>query len=445
MMLIPTGTSAELLMDDDSSQPVAALNIRATEYTVGEGGDEAMPGLLPPTSGYTYAVEFSADEAFAPGVEQVTFDPPLISYVDNFLGFPAGTPVPTGYYDGQSAAWIASEDGRVIEILSVNGGEAQIDTTGDGLADDGVGIGMTPEERQQLAASYPVGASLWRSRIPHFSPWDKNWGFGPPVDAVAPPPAPPYTSQNYEFGMCTVGGSRIDVQNQDLGETIPIAGTRYSLNYQSSRTRGFVADQELNVTVSDSTVPASLKGIDLTVDIAGNRYAYSYDPLPSQSKTILWNGLDPYGRRVNGSVPSKVSVAYGYDGVYGFSTEFARSFGATGSVRIDGSRTRREVTLIRDHEPIWLGGWKAESLGLGGWTLDIHHSYDTQAKVLYLGDGRKRSAESMGAIVHRVGGRIDDGYGGLGCPYLDPDEEIEDPECGDGGLATEAGFPQVRK
>ena len=34
-----------------------AVNVRATEYTVGEQGPEAMPAVLPPQSGYTYCVE----------------------------------------------------------------------------------------------------------------------------------------------------------------------------------------------------------------------------------------------------------------------------------------------------------------------------------------------------------------------------------------------------
>ena len=38
----------------------------------------------------------------------VEFDKPVVTYVDNFVGFPAGTPVPMGYYDREKAQWIAA-------------------------------------------------------------------------------------------------------------------------------------------------------------------------------------------------------------------------------------------------------------------------------------------------------------------------------------------------
>jgi hypothetical protein len=46
---------------------------------------------LTTTSGYTYAVELSADEAFQAGATKVTFDKPLAFYVENFLDFPVGS------------------------------------------------------------------------------------------------------------------------------------------------------------------------------------------------------------------------------------------------------------------------------------------------------------------------------------------------------------------
>ena len=55
-----------------------------------------MPAPLPPTSGYTYALELTADEALAAGATHVTFDPPLAFYVENFLDFPVGEVVPAG-------------------------------------------------------------------------------------------------------------------------------------------------------------------------------------------------------------------------------------------------------------------------------------------------------------------------------------------------------------
>ena len=47
----------------------------------------------------------------------VRFSEPVPFYVENFLGFPVGIDVPTGYYDSQTHAWVASDNGRIIEVL----------------------------------------------------------------------------------------------------------------------------------------------------------------------------------------------------------------------------------------------------------------------------------------------------------------------------------------
>ena len=135
----------------------ATLNVRATEYTVGDKGPEAMPAELPPTSGYTYCVELSADEALAAGATDVLFSAPLPCYVENFLGFPVGIEVPLGSYDRARGAWIPAESGRVIEVLGVTGGAADLDVDGDGVADTGAALAalsITDAERQQLAGLY---------------------------------------------------------------------------------------------------------------------------------------------------------------------------------------------------------------------------------------------------------------------------------------------------
>jgi hypothetical protein len=93
ILLFPPDTAARLVLPDGTMQDVNTLSIRATEYTVGTNGPGAMPAVLPPSSAYTYCAEFSADEALAAGAT-IEFDRPVITYVDNFLGFPVGGVVP---------------------------------------------------------------------------------------------------------------------------------------------------------------------------------------------------------------------------------------------------------------------------------------------------------------------------------------------------------------
>jgi hypothetical protein len=173
-----------LLVPSESMNTVEDFTLQITEYTVGEQGPEAMPAQLPPASGYTYAVEFTAE-----GAENSRFEPSLAHYVENFLDFPVGGAVPTGYYDRDRAAWIPANNGRIIEVLEITNGFAILDINGSGQAADANALkklGVTDDERQELSTLYQPGQSLWRVPIPHFSPWDCNWPYGPPEDADPP-------------------------------------------------------------------------------------------------------------------------------------------------------------------------------------------------------------------------------------------------------------------
>src|SRR6266545_8187935 len=169
-LLFKQGTVATMVMPDNTTQPLASLHVRATEYTVGANGPLAMPAALPPASAYTYCVELSADEAQAAGARSVTFDRPVSFYLENFLGLPVGRGVPAGYYDRGAGEWRADPDGRVIKIVGVSGGAAEVDVTGDDVAEAAAtldSLGIDAAERAQLATLYPAGQTLWRAAVTH--------------------------------------------------------------------------------------------------------------------------------------------------------------------------------------------------------------------------------------------------------------------------------------
>lgn len=171
-VLVPSGTTATLVAPNGTETAVGELHLRATEYTVGPSGPAAMPAPLPPNSGYTYAVELSADEAIASGAARVALSQPVVFYVEGFLGFPAGMAVPVGFYDRQRGAWVPADNGRVVKVVAVTGGQADLDVTGDDVADEGAtlaALGVTTAERGTLAQLYAAGQTLWRVAIPHFT------------------------------------------------------------------------------------------------------------------------------------------------------------------------------------------------------------------------------------------------------------------------------------
>ena len=170
-LLFPPGTTATMTLPDGSTQPLSSLSVRATEYTVGSMGPRAMPAALPASSGYTYAAELSVDEASARTTVQ--FSQPVVSYTENFVGFPVGTPVPVGYYDRARAAWMASDNGRVIKVLTVTGGLAELDLDGSGTpASPAALAALGGHRRRAPATGRPLrrGAEPLARPISHFSP-----------------------------------------------------------------------------------------------------------------------------------------------------------------------------------------------------------------------------------------------------------------------------------
>ena len=126
-LLIPPGTQAQVYNPDGTTRTVTSLTLRASEFTVGANGPKAMPGPLPANVAYTYALELSADEATTKlNGKDVLFNQPVPFYVDNFLNFPAGIDAPVGYYDTDRGAWVPDQSGRVINILSITNGRANL-------------------------------------------------------------------------------------------------------------------------------------------------------------------------------------------------------------------------------------------------------------------------------------------------------------------------------
>jgi hypothetical protein len=99
-----------------------------------------MPADLPTHSLYTYAAEFSADEALQAGAARVTFSQPVVAYLDNFLSIPVGTYVPAASDDPTRTYWMGQPDARVIEVLGVTLGKADLDVTGGGVPSDAAAL-----------------------------------------------------------------------------------------------------------------------------------------------------------------------------------------------------------------------------------------------------------------------------------------------------------------
>ncbi|WP_159436043.1 NHL domain-containing protein [Microbulbifer donghaiensis] len=416
-ILFPAGTTATMTLPGGGVASIDQLSVRATEYTVGENGPETMPGELPPTSGYTYAVELSVDEGIAAGATRVDFSQPLPVYVDNFLEFPAGTVVPAGWYDQQSAAWIPSDDGVVIEIIDVIDGLATLDVDGSGNAADAFALarlGITDAELQQLTHIYEVGASLWRVPVDHFTPWDFNWPLTPPDDAERPEPETE-TDEPEPEPECE-GGSIIECQGQVLRERVQVVGTPLTLNYRSDRVPGRKAFAEIQLT--GDTIPSSLKEVVLEVSIAGRKFEYSFAPQMNLQHQFVWDGVDVFGRKLSGSQMANIKIGYVYDAFYSVPDNTLRAFSRSGLGSLvddsgSGIPARQTITLWSStQKQIVASATGGEEFGF--WTLSNHHKYDIRNGQLDRGDGQslKKSAIAEILTIAGTGEYGDSGDGG---------------------------------
>ena len=395
LMFFP-GMQATVVNNDGTTAPVETLTVHSTEYTVGEQGPSAMPATLPPTSGYTYAVELTAEEAV--GAKRVEFSQPVVHYVDNFLHFSVGSLVPTGFYDREIGGWAATDSGRVIRILPFVGPLADVDADGDGVADDPVSLaalGITDEERITLAGLYLAGESLWRVPLNHFSPIDHNWPIQWPTGSGDPDVDEPEPENDPDDDDDCQTGSIIECNNQILKERSDIVGTPYSLTYSSSRAPGFAAGSAIvKIALSGPSVPAGLKRIQLYTFTPGGFSTRVFPPLPNQNTTAVWNGRDLFGRRVPGRAIAVTVLSYVYQGIYllpngpfgEYTTPDTLPDGEPN--RIEMYRNQNRVFYVEQPDA------KVED-GFGGWALSNHHSYDPRTRRITFGDGSRRSATSV--------------------------------------------------
>jgi hypothetical protein len=183
----------------------------------------------------------------------------------------------------------------------------------------------------------------------------------------------------------------VERDNQILGETVDVAGTPFTLHYQSDRVPGRTAPYTLAVPLTGGTVPPYVTSIDLDLNIAGQDVTQSFTPAPNLSFPFTWNRLDGFGRQLQGPGPWTAAVSY-----------------------VSGSG--RSVVLDQRTFGGALGSFDARGvLGLGGWTLDEQHFYDLTTGTLYYGNGARRAIASkvnQPQVLNLVAGNGQIGGGG---------------------------------
>ena len=408
LTMVFTGDNRAFAVDENNNEvELTTITTRATEFDT----PESMPAVLPPNSAYTYAAELSVD-----GAKSVRFEKPIVTYVDNFLGFDIGEIVPVGYYDRERAVWVPSDNGVVVMLLDTNsdGVVDALDSTGDGLPDDLNGNGSFSDEVTGLddSAKYQPDSSYWRVEIDHFTPWDCNWPFGPPEDAIEPnPDGEPIPDEQQDDDDKDCGNSYVERRGRIFHEDVPIPGTDMTLHYASSRVKGYKS--VITIPASGGNVPASLKRIIVKMQIAGRVFETNLAPLPNQKVEFVWDGLDYLGNPVAGSRTGLISIGFVYDAVFYSAGASFWAFAQAGIQAVSIS-TRQELISWKQSEVIIHRLAEISTLA-NGWTLSEHHYLDpASASTLFKGDGTINNNDLN--IINTVAGNGVWGYRGDGGP-----------------------------
>lgn len=439
-LILPAGVSADLVFADGRREATASLSIRATEYTVGPTGQQRMPAALPPSSGYTYAVELSADEAIAAGAQSVEFSAPVAVYFENFLDAPVGVTIPVGSYNFRFAQWLPEDNGRVVRLLAVTGGLAELDLDGSGTAaaeSEYIALGIGSAERQRVAQLYVIGAQLWRFSARHFTPWDCNFPAIPGPDDEPPPDEPPTPDESPDGpcpggGSCANGdddpdgsepdepdseeteeetdcGSVINCESGSLRETISIPATGMALVYDSSKVPGrqdSVTGARVRIRITSASIPSSLVAARLEVLNLGHQLLFEYPRTslsPNMVVTVVLPPGDVYGRQWHSPVTQNARLTYAYPFRFAATTtDFFRAWARFGDPSTQTFERDRGTGLYEVARFISgaaravvntgaglrrSGSWDARGQGFGGWTLNGHHVLDPAALKIYAGSG----------------------------------------------------------
>lgn len=300
IVLFEQGTSANAIVGG-FPQALTTLTTRITELTAGPTAIEALPAPIPPGVDPTYIFEFAVEEAEALGATSVTFDPPVRFYLDNLPGTAVGGSAAIAFFDTADNAWKPGAQGQVIQIISESGGEAQVDTTGNGTADN---TGLTAAERTVLAELYEPGKDLRRYETDHFSYGCPHLKPLLPSDAAYPGQAAPRTGSGRDTCGATCPGSIIRSERQVWGESVEIVGTPYRLHYESDRVPGYAAARRLQIPLTGGSPPASLEEVRLDIRVAGRHFTETFGPGADQAFNFTdWDGTDAFGRSSRAASP----------------------------------------------------------------------------------------------------------------------------------------------
>lgn len=246
----------------------------------------------------------------------------------------------------------------------------------------------------------------------------------------------------------------ISLSDLSFHEDMAIAGTSFKLHYSSARMSGNRGSSTLRVYYANpNSVPTNLQSVLCRVRVAGRTFEHTaVAPFSSPAWEFEWDGNDALGSPVFSIVPAVVETESTYvryeQGAGGSSLSAGGVFSSTpidrptpekpspghyspaawnpppqgqkpenigkgggsssggggsggGESDVGFSSEFPEYTVpvpytIKRSDVKYIGSRPSSSVGMGGWTLNMHHSFDTSSGYLYEGGGVARRIQILG-------------------------------------------------
>lgn len=167
-------------------------------------------------------------------------------------------------------------------------------------------------------------------------------------------------------GVCqtAVAGSFVGVDNQVLGETIPLTGVDFSLVYRSSRTDGYAHDTKIRIPVTTSELRSGVTQIEVKI----------YDQSGTEVDSEIYNN-------------DTLNITHEFVGSgLGTSSQIYK-------VVVQESGPASDFWPIVSY--VGIGHASFKPVGLGGWVPSVWLFYDAKSNMLHYGDGRQRKAYAV--------------------------------------------------
>jgi YD repeat-containing protein len=169
--------------------------------------------------------------------------------------------------------------------------------------------------------------------------------------------------------VCSGDPEELEKQVVEIG--VPIVGTPFNLEYQNDCVPGRAAERRLQIQVTGDTVGPGIDHILVETQIAGRVFLDTVAAEPNQIYELIWDGVDAYGRLLQGEQPARVRVGNVY---VPESITYMEpvDFGFAGLVPVGSGGTRTGLVLWQRFAPVQLAYCDGRPQGLGGWDLDVH-------------------------------------------------------------------------